>query len=408
MESLSNTLNALNSYFEHPESEDALASSMEKYHSDRDAFNRDFYRITLNLLSETSVKKLLNTLGVPKNQHGRYLNQNITVYDFLKELEARERRIPVTDQKTPLKRTIDLINEHNQTRWKALAIWIALLSLCSIAPFWVYGLRAIEQFVTTASVICAAGLGYSVAIALYTLYEYTPAVGREYSWYRLFKDNFFALSNSALVVSGWAILLTAAASDPVITVLFIAAELVFVVEEIWNLVKLAYRNHPTIESPSLPEKQQQARESADFEKRKHDVYVKLAAAILMTVIIAAWCLIPGGFLVPVICMASIGIVKATTQWAIWKNEARIQDQLLTQFNAIEFEFGIENNPPQEPASHLNEMAPTPISQNRPRSNSEPIYITAIASRLGLFRPESIHRGSFVHDDANQSLCSLNA
>ena len=316
MESLILTLTALNDYLVYPENndiEDALAVHMEKYNADRDAFNRDFFRITIDRLPQESIDNLLTTLGVNKNQYGRYINQKITVYQFLTELNTTLDNPRLTD-------AIALIDEHNKTRWKAMTAWIALLSTGSVVPFWLYGFTAIEQFVTAASVVAAGGLAYSVAIALYTLYEYSPAEGSENTWYQLFKDNFFALSNSALVVSAWALLLTAAASNPVVSILFVAGEFVHVVKEVVALAYIAYQNNPTIElSDTLDEKQKKVREAADFETRKNDAYLNLAAAILMTVIVAAWCFIPGGFIVPLACMAAIGVVNATTQWAISLN-----------------------------------------------------------------------------------------
>ena len=318
MESLILTLTALNDYLVYPENndiEDALAVHMEKYNADRDAFNRDFFRITIDSdrLPQESIDNLLTTLDINKNQYGRYINQKITVYQFLTELNTTLDNPRLTD-------AIALIDEHNKTRWKAMTAWIALLSTGSVVPFWLYGFTAIEQFVTAASVVAAGGLAYSVAIALYTLYEYSPAEGSENTWYQLFKDNFFALSNSALVVSAWALLLTAAASNPVVSILFVAGEFVHVVKEVVALAYIAYQNNPTVElSVTLNEKQKKVREDADFETRKNDVYINLAAAILMTVIVAAWCFIPGGFIVPLACMAAIGVVNATTQWAISLN-----------------------------------------------------------------------------------------
>ncbi len=398
MERVSKTLDGLNAYFlANTKDTSDLSKLMDQYKNDRNAFNRDFYSVTLYQLQENQITTLLNTLGVPKYQHGRYVNQRITVYNFLKELDALK-------QSPPLKNTVAFIDQHHVARWKVLALWIAFLSACSIAPFWIYGLTAIEQFVTTASVIATAGLGYSFAIALYTLFEYTAPEGSpSYTWYQLFKDNFFALLNSAFVVSAWAILLTAAASDPVTTLLFIGAELVFVAEEVWHLIKMAYHKNLMIDQPKLSEKQQQARESADFDKRKHDVYIKLAAGVLMTVIIATWCLVPGGFIVPVICMASIGIIKATTLWAIWQNEARIQAKLLTQFKALEDADALEiSNPTQQQSvSNSNEMTPSlnrSVHSVRPRSISEPIPYSAIASKQSLFKPKTIKIDSFAHGE----------
>ena len=403
MESLIITLTALNDYLVHSEDYDhnALAFHMEKYNADRDAFNRDFFRITIDRLPKDSIDKLLNTLNIPKNQHGRYTNQKITVYQFLTELKTTPDNLRLTN-------AIALIDEHNKTRWKAMTAWIALLSTGSVVPFWLYGFTAIEQFVTAASVVAAGGLAYSVAIALYTLYEYSPAEGSENTWYQLFKDNFFALSNSALVVSAWALLLTAAASNPVVSILFVAGEFVHVVKEVVALAYIAYQNNPTVESSAtLNEKQKKVREDADFETRKNDVYINLAAAILMTVIVAAWCFIPGGFIVPLVCMAAIGVVKATTQWAISQNEARMKEQVQTQFNALELaaelssnsleqtvtkEPSLENNPERKRAMSLTEKTsacPNPSLDFRPRANSAPNPCLAAVSTLGLFKSTQV-------------------
>ncbi len=399
MDSLITTLTALNAYLVHPENEGALAVHIEKYNADRDAFNRDFFRITLDRLPQDSISNLLDTLGTPESERGRYVNQKITVYQFLTELK--------TTSDNRLTHAIALIDEHNKTRWKAMAAWIALLSTGSVVPFWLYGFTAIEQFVTAASVVAAGGLAYSIAIALYTLYEYSPAEGSKNTWYQLFKDNFFALSNSVLVVSAWALLLTAAASNPVVSVLFVAGEFVHVVKEVVALAYIAYQNNPTIElSDTLDEKQKKVREAADFETRKNDVYLNLAAAILMTVIVAAWCFIPGGFIVPLVCMAAIGVVKATTQWAISQNEARMKEQVQTQFNALETaelntnlleqtvtnEPWFENNPERKRTMSLTEKTSAYPNQSlgfRARANSDPNPCPATVSTLGLFKSTQV-------------------
>ncbi|HBI20986.1 MAG TPA: hypothetical protein DDY37_00095, partial [Legionella sp.] len=113
MESLIATLTALNNYLVHSGNENALKVHMEKYKADRDAFNRDFYKITLDRLDRlpdnTIITNLLTTMGIPKNQRGRYIHQEITVYQFLTELDA-------TTKEPRLTPVIALIDEHNKTR----------------------------------------------------------------------------------------------------------------------------------------------------------------------------------------------------------------------------------------------------------------------------------------------------
>ena len=392
METLVHALNVLNIYLLHPDNpdaKDALDHLMEEYEADRDAFNRDFYTITLasDGLPKKIALTLLTTMGIPENQHGRYIHQDITVYQFLTELEA-------STENGSLKCVISLIEKHHKTDWKAIIDWIALLSTSSVVPFWLYSLTAIEQFVTAASVVAASGLAYSAMMTLYTLsYIYSSKEEAPYTGYQLFKDNFFALSNSAFVVSAWALLLTAAASTPVVSILFVAAELVHVVKEGVALASMVYQKKHAIQpSDTLGEKQMKVRQRADVETRKHDVYVNLTAAILMTLITAAWCFIPGGFIVPLVCMVATGVVKATRLWAIRQNKARVKEKVQADFRVLEQDVAhespsVEKKPQRGRSMSLIEKESVrlnPSPANRSRSSSDPSAYCATGSAQRLF------------------------
>lgn len=382
MDRITKTLRWLDAVFLNPSDEQlqrVQTQLIDQYQSHNDDFYHDFHRITLDELPQTSEELLQSILiasGVPRQQHGRYLHQKITVYEWLSELNAMDVRDDERHQ--ALSEIIRSINRINQIRWKALIAWILSLSACSVLPIWIYGLfTVIESFVTASSVVAAGGLGYSIAVLLYTLYQhhYSEATPGD-TWLTWLQNNGFALTNTAFVASAWTLLLTATASNPIISALFVAGEMVHVIKEIATLVHIVYFKQ--ISTPDDNDKlgqQQYVRALADFERRKHDAIVQLAAAVLMTLVIAAWCFIPGGFVVPLVCIIAIGLIKGTTWWATSQNKATAATQIAEQFLVLESEANVPINRLRsctESMIHQHDFHQTSLSSMK-RSNSMPHF-----------------------------------
>ncbi len=331
MESLIETLNDFNDYLGPEGLNTNFATCFQRYQDNRNQFNRDFYILTLDKHPELllSIEKILNSLNIPKRQCTRYLNQPISIYDLFVELNERDDIL-----RPELAQFIQFADEQKNTRWMVIAIGSLLVSACGLAPFFIFELTVFQQVLTMASLISGGGLVYAVAVAIHTLngYSYDTRV----SLYQLFKDNFFTLSNNLLSIIAWALMLTAAASTPVVSVLFVAADFFNILKEAVSLTYLYFDHKPGISpNASCEEQQKQARELTQFERRRHELWVNFTAAILLTTIIAAWCFVPGGLLLSVIATLSMGVVFLTKQYALTENNKRLKTVLNNRFEQIE-------------------------------------------------------------------------
>lgn len=337
MPMLGETLNAFNAYFTDKLEVNAFIASMKDYDNDRNMLSRDFYTKTIDTHDEVNkpIKRLIkNALGDKHNSHGRYLNQHITIYDFLVELKES---VTDTVKKTKLQQFIQQLDAQKNTRWYYILLGSLGLSAGLMAPFFAFGLTVLQQVLSVNAIIAGGGLIYASAIGIQTLYEHLTNENKSESYYQQFKDNFFALSNIVLNITAWSLMITAAVTTPVISLVFIAADAVLIIKELVSLGYIYLSENPGIQpDSSFIDQQKQARELSDFETRRHNVWVNLAAAILMTAIIAAWCFAPGGiFVVAGVSLAAIGAVYLIKTYAIHENKVRMQGVLRARFTEIE-------------------------------------------------------------------------
>lgn len=323
---------------------DALKSCMQEYDAVGNTFNRDFYTITLDKHPQVNacIKSILDQLNVPPHQHGRYLHQKLSVYACLVELNET-----VNDDN--LAQFIQLLHEKKQARWKNMLLSCALVSASGLIPFFVFQLSVLQQVLSVASLMSGGGLVYAIGIAAYTAYDLSLKSGA--SFYQLFKDNFFSVAKNALSIAAWSIMIIAAVTTPLVSLLFVLADAMLVIQE---LSKLAYVYlHDQLgnkDKLSLLEQQTQAREQTNFGILKHSAWVNFAAAVIMTGIIAAWCFAPGGIFVVAGAIAAIGIVYVSKNYAIKEHEKKMKEVMQDNFNTIEqteapgnMMIGVHNN-----------------------------------------------------------------
>ena len=331
MPSLIDTLNSFNLYLQDDDAKANFISLFKLYHADRNQFNRDFYTITLNEHRDLDVQimHLLKTLSIPETQWGRYRNQKITVYALLNELKQQPELNEESTRK--LNALINRLDKQANTRWLNIFILALGFSAFLITPFYALGLTAMEQLLTVASFISGSGLIFAVGVGFKTLYEYHA--DEPTSYFQVFRDNFLALSKIVLTIAAWALMLTAAVTTPVVSVLFVLADAVIIVKELISLAYIYLKNAPLdTYTGTISEQQTQARELSDFEMRRHSVWVRLAAAVMMTTIVAAWCFVPGApIVVAAIALTAMAVVILTERYAIKENEIRMQRVLKERF-----------------------------------------------------------------------------
>lgn len=334
IESLLITFNAL---LNDPEDSDWLQElfNNDLKNTNKDVFNRDFYTKTLNAHSDINAiaSKILESLNVDPLKRNRYLNMPLTVYGFLEELH----KLPEVDNQQ-LNQFVQLIEQHHASQWRWIALGVAIGSAAGLFPFFRYNLSAIQQFLAIAFIIPSSGLAYTVAMGVYSLYESTT--NKIAPFWQLFRDNFFSMLNSVLNIAAWSLLLTAFATTSTVSILFVIADFALVMKEVACLVSFFYWHREKIASnSSFSERHIQIREDVDFEKRKHEAWIHFTAAVVLTIIVAAWCFVPGGIFVAAACMIAIGIVYGIKYQQLKQNEANMSALLETRFSAAELAEG---------------------------------------------------------------------
>lgn len=381
--------------------EDVFSQCLKIYGTNRKIFNRDFYTITLDSHPDvnTLAEQILVTLNIDPLIRTRYLNMPLTLHAFLVELNE------LTEKKNgQLNKFIQLINQHNTTQWKGIVIGTIIGTAIGLFPMVMYELSGMQQFVTVASIISSGGLAYAVGMAIYTLHEYNTS--KKVSYFQLFRDNFFSMTNAAINIVAWSLLLTAAVTNPIISILFVIADFVLVIKEFVSLSYFFHQNKKdTNFNPTLSEQQLQIREQINFEKNRHAAWVHFTAAVVLTIIIAAWCFVPGGIFVAAACMLAMGVVYATKQYAISKNEAAMKVELVKKFSEIELveKRRCEPQVRHEIAPHLDEdktfsMIDLQHSDSLPHSN-----VYKGLNKMGMFNNNTNH--GVVNDAIEANACT---
>ena len=158
-------------------------------------------------------------------------------------------------------------------------------------------------------------------------------------WLR-FKHRLFALSSSATNLTAYILILAAAATGPIIATLFVIASFLLVIQE---LVYLASHPRPKIEQSNQKESlltllnanQVHARNELDYDRRKNEIWINLAVAVALTVLVAIWCFVPGGVLLAVPVLATMGIVYLLQHQALQRIEQEAKRQLEEKFKVLE-------------------------------------------------------------------------
>ena len=315
--------------FHDPNQQPNLADCLLKYAAAKGALHHDFFTITLDKQVETlhaPIQALLKKYAISPDQYGRYLDQKITVYQCLVELND----VVKNDELTAFIKSLD---ELQRARWKGMLLVGLLGFVAGAVPLYAFQLTLMQQVLTVATVITGGGFVYSIVVAAYTAYEASLA---NQSFLKTLWDNFFIVAKNALVIAAWSILLISAVSTPVVAILFVVGDAVLVIQESLRLASMYWSKKPIIDADSpLSQQQTQAREQTNFESRQYAAIVHLVAAILMTAIIAAWCFTPGGWVVAAGSLVAIGALYLTKYYVMRENEKNMKQVMLTRFEALE-------------------------------------------------------------------------
>ena len=172
--------------------------------------------------------------------------------------------------------------------------------------------------------ISVGGIIYSTMVCVYSLS--TGPVNSIEAVYKNAFDDAFVILNAVLSISGWLLFLaTAGSTTPLVAGLFVMAEAVFVMKELINMALFYGYDAAAINPQDSAEMiSQQLRAIKALEVHKNTMWVKLVAAICLTLIIAAWCLVPEGLVVGALSLLAIGLVYLIEHIAL----ERIKDAMV--------------------------------------------------------------------------------
>ncbi|KTC64953.1 Uncharacterised protein (plasmid) [Legionella adelaidensis] len=314
----------------------------------------DFHTKKINEDAEiaAAVQEVLKLINIDQIKKERFQNANITLYEFLSELQQITKR-----QNAQVNEFIRIINSKDKRLENIAAVTsIGAIGILTLSPVLLNNLPMIEALLGSAIFFPVVGLVYTIATGLYTLYQSvfdfkTPVMQR-------FTDNFFLSASTALNVAAYSVLISAAVSvNPVAAILFVAASSVDVLKESFNLIKLKLTSPERKINPddSLADKQEKARADFEYKKARNNLFIALGGAGAMVGIIAVWSFIPGGIFLSVAAVAAIGAVYLAKTLLNKYSENRLKEELEQTFEKYEQEEAAKGTKPTLDTSL--EMAP---------------------------------------------------
>ncbi len=341
MKSLLTTLINFKEYLLNPDAK--KFERLEYYKQESTRLNRDFYKKSIQSIDvQDAMVEILITLNIPKKYWGRYFNNSeLSIYEFLKELNE------ITDKKNKKLKEILQFAEDNNEDYQRKIFWVTWLSIGAfgiIPPFLVVfgqvALTTLQSLLAITLFVPVVGMIYTLGIAAYSIYaSYRNKV---ISWEDRFRENFFNLTSALVNVAAYSLVIAAAATaalNPIAAALFIIASAVLVIKEVVHLVQL--NNKPDrkvcdeLFETELELQQENARSANQRAKQQNAVIIELVAAVVMVGIVAAWCLVPGGFLVTALALAAISLVAAAKYFASSSNESIMAAKLKEDYKALE-------------------------------------------------------------------------
>ena len=372
MQSLIEALTSFNTFLAIPMGSD-LSGGLNYFDKEKIVIDRYLFNTTLisDEKIEPIVRDILPKLGIPKEQWGRYIGENLTVYDFLVELSKHNKK-----NNAKIKEFIDFIDDKATFSWTKIffASILALITAEFALPF-IGGAAALSSLQTLFAAALFApivGAVFTSAIALYSLYQSffdkkTPLLHR-------LQDNFFVLAYSALRYAGYGVLIAAAVTvSPLAAILFVVAEAALALKEISSLVRMVLEEKRTVTIPENAElslQQHQARHELDYVKRRNTKVINIVAAVVLVGVVAASVFIPGGIFVTAGAIAAIMLVTFIQKWANNRNTTLLNERLQGKFEELE-----RDSPKEETLQFTNQLVnpavPGEESSVKPSTDAKP-------------------------------------
>jgi len=299
-------------------------------------FENHFYSVLINSNDEIfdEVLKLLFQLNINVKLWGSYFSQDLSIYNFFKELSKDH------ENSTQLN---DLINLIVKRKWyglgellQSLAIAALFISPILAAILYPAFLFMYDFLFKTANFLPILGIIISFSTLIVNIFL-NHLNDRRHS-FKIYRDDIFLVVSSVLGIAAKITLIIAkSVLAPIAAFLFIAAALVDTLKELFYLLELR-KNY--LKKPDFGENnqaiihQQYARHEYDYLKQRNALIINLIAALTLTALVITCSFFPVGIILTISTCASIACVYLLKTLFLTLNENSISHNLQTELKYI--------------------------------------------------------------------------
>ncbi|MBA2651963.1 MAG: hypothetical protein H0U73_06845 [Tatlockia sp.] len=350
------------------------SSSLEEYLGFYDEkpelLRRDLHHLKIFANSKTKkcVRSILKDLNIPETEWKNY-DPNLTVYEFLLQL-ARDGH-PQVDFIILL---IDKKSKFNKLElFLGGGIFLTFVLYLLLQPGFQFIIDGLIHFFSMVISFPILGLVFNCLVFAYYFFE--SDYDKKKTDFNRYRDNIFLVLSSLSTVSAYIILIaTSAAMSPTIAWLYILSSAIDVFREFFCLTQefIVYLNSSPFDlDDQLSKHRSQERRVFGFEKRRNALGLNFAAGILIVIITALWCFLPGGIPATIFALSAIGIVHLIKHALIKRDEADLREKLQKKLEDLELATLSPNenidHPPLQLSNLIDEQS---LKNDLPRQKSK--------------------------------------
>lgn len=290
------------------------------------------------------IQRICEVLSVPlEDFEDRIFGNTSTVYDFLKQLRLQRGGSLEIDF------FIDLVDKRLRAkRFALIALGFLVFSLVGIIalfpqfPFF-WSVLSFTLFASSTAPII--GLFYNFGFFLYRLYQ--SLFDRHKPLGLQVRDNFFLILEFVLRAAGYIVWVILGGMTPFTGGLFVLASLCNVVKSIVSLIqekwkfetkKLSFGQNTSLLQQNIAI----ARHEYAAMTERNALLIYFASSILLVGLVVIWSFVPGGIVMPLVCIPILGLIHLGTYLALQKNTEVMQRRLHRKLQDIRLEAKLKN------------------------------------------------------------------
>lgn len=338
MSSISDTLAKLNKDLDNAPGLPLGSQVLGSFQTDKND-NRDFFSKPINSPDIAPlIQSLLQNLGVPEAQWGRYRRTSLSVYDFLVEL-TKFNHI----ESNKLKEFLKLVEGVTRARWIKIlggSAFALIIINCLVPLLAISGKFSVfQELFAEALFLPVVGVLFTCGVFIYSIYNNHS--DKKKTLGERFQENFFLLANVAVKLAAYSVVITAAATmTPIASILLVIAEIINVVKEVVKLVQIIAQDRKIASIAGLDElsqRQMHLRLKYDYLKHKYALVINTITAVLVAGISLMWTFVPGGIAVAIPAIAAIVLVHLLAMYVQKRLNTMLTKRMHEKFSEIERE-----------------------------------------------------------------------